>query len=107
MVTPPDADVDYLRKISSSAAMATIATSGQRLEHIVSLVEITKRGIRNQETPHLHEVSIDSDRLLAMAYSLATVEKKKVAIKNNDHFFSESEKWNICSTPWPRLVPSA
>ena len=52
---------------------------------------MTKRGIRNQEIPHSHEVSIDSDRLLAMVYSLA--EKKKEAIKHHDHYvFSESAK---------------
>ena len=67
-------------------------TDLDEIEHIVSLVEMTKRGIRNQEIPHSHEVSIDSDRLLAMVYLLATVVKKKETIKHHDHFFSESVK---------------
>jgi hypothetical protein len=93
IVLPPDADVESIREIQFSCnerllkQVDSIADLDE-IEHIISMAEMTKRGIRNQEIPHSHEVSIETDRLLAMAYSLSG--KKKEAIKHHDRFFSES-----------------
>mmetsp|Transcript_31844 Transcript_31844/g.77187 ORF Transcript_31844/g.77187 Transcript_31844/m.77187 type:complete len:516 (-) Transcript_31844:86-1633(-) len=40
------------------------------VEQVIALVLMTQRGIRNQGIPETHEVSIESHRLLAMAYSI-------------------------------------
>lgn len=40
------------------------------VEQVISLVQMTQRGIRNQGIPETHEVSIESHRLLALAYTL-------------------------------------
>ena len=69
---PPDADMDSLREINFNCnngqqlKHVDSTTDLNEIEHIVSLVEMTKRGIRNQETPHSYEAGIDPDRLLAM-----------------------------------------
>ena len=95
IVLPPNTDVNSIREIQFSCNERLLervdsTTDLDEIEHIISLVEMTKRGIRNQEIPHSHEVSIETDRLLAMAYSLSG--KKEEAIKHHDRFFSESAK---------------
>jgi hypothetical protein len=96
IVLPPDADVESIREIQFSCDERLLKQAEDsikdldEIEHIISLVEMTKRGIRNQEIPHSHEVSIETDRLLAMAYSLSG--KKKEANKCHESFFSEAAK---------------
>jgi len=50
----------------------TTANSGENDEvsNTISLILMTKRGIKNQNIPMHHEVSIEVDRLLAMAYTI-------------------------------------
>eukprot|EP00980_Cylindrotheca_fusiformis_P018240 scaffold5926_cov102-Cylindrotheca_fusiformis.AAC.3 len=40
-----------------------------QMEHIISLIQMTQRGIRNNSISDSHEVSIECERLLAMAYT--------------------------------------
>jgi hypothetical protein len=60
----------------------------EEITQIISLVEMTKRGIRNQAIPESHEVSIEAERLLAMAYTLSG--QKEEAIIHHDSFFSQA-----------------
>jgi hypothetical protein len=39
----------------------------EEVESVVSIIQMTRRGIQNQGLPSCHEVSIEADRLLAMA----------------------------------------
>jgi hypothetical protein len=101
---PPGVDVDSIREIQFScnerlllqeeAGSATIDES--ETDHVISLVQMTKRGIYNQQVPANHEVSIEADRLLAMAYSALLLQNKhseetrKNATLCHDHFFQEA-----------------
>ncbi|KAI2508045.1 histone-lysine N-methyltransferase [Fragilaria crotonensis] len=71
----PNTDVDSIREIQFSCnermlKMQDSNVDDEEIAQIISLVEMTKRGIRNQAIPQSHEVSIESERLLAMAYTL-------------------------------------
>ena len=88
----PDADVDSIREIQFSCNERLLNTSDGKIDateirQIISLVEMTKRGIQNQAIPQSHEVSIESDRLLAMAYTLFG--QKEEAAVYHCSFFSK------------------
>ena len=42
----------------------------EQIAHVLSLIKMTQRGIRNQQIPVAHEVSLESHRLLALGYSM-------------------------------------
>ena len=47
-----------------------IALDVEQIAHVLSLIKMTQRGIRNQQIPVAHEVSLESHRLLALGYSM-------------------------------------
>lgn len=94
ILLPPNVDVDSIREIQFHCNERLVnleegSVDIDEIQQIISLINMTKRGIQNQDIPCSHEVSIESDRLLAMAYSLSG--HKKEAIKYHQSFFSESE----------------
>ena len=88
----PNTDVDSIREIQFSCNERMFNMPGSEIDveeigQIISLVEMTKRGIQNQAIPQSHEVSIESDRLLAMAYSLSG--QNQEAAVHHQSFFSK------------------
>jgi hypothetical protein len=93
ILLPSDADVDSIRQIQFTCnekllLFTQIVPNFDDIEQIISLVEMTKRGISNQTLPHCHELSIEADRLLAIANTL--LGKKEAAIQNHISFFSKT-----------------
>jgi hypothetical protein len=94
ILLPRNVDVDSIREIQFHCNERLLkledgAVDIDEAQQIISLINMTKRGIQNQDIPRSHEVSIESDRLLAMAYSLSG--QSKQAIKYHTSFLSESE----------------
>jgi SET domain len=93
ILLPPNVDIDSIREIQFHCnerllKLEDCAVDVDETKQIISLVNMTKRGIENQGIPRSHEISIESDRLLAMAYSLSG--QSEDAIKYHQSFFSES-----------------
>lgn len=57
------------------------------LECIVSMIQMTVRGIHNQVLPDCHEVSIEADRILAMAYGM--LERPLESRRYHDRFLEK------------------
>jgi hypothetical protein len=70
-----DMDVQSIREIQYSCNEQLLEQQrGQKdsndIEQTISLIQMTQRGIRNQNIPESHEISIETERLLAMAHTL-------------------------------------
>lgn len=65
-----DMDVQSIRDIQFSCNEQLTQGQEKEVEHVISLVRMTQRGICNQKIPPNHEVAIETERLLAMAYTL-------------------------------------
>jgi hypothetical protein len=101
---PLGVDVDSIREIQFSCNERLLlqeeaggnSINEDEIEHVISLAQMTKRGIQNQQVPANHEVSIEADRLLAMAYSVLLTQNKtseetrRDATLHHDHFFQEA-----------------
>jgi hypothetical protein len=94
---PEGADVNALREVQftcnetlvrlEQASDATTTTTPEKdlLENCIATLEMSKKGIGNQNIPGSHESVIESHRLLAKAYSLQG--KSAEAIQEHQAFF--------------------
>jgi hypothetical protein len=81
------------------------------IENTISTIQMIRRGIQNQGIPSCHEVSIEVDRLLAMAFSLprgssrtttttaTSLDAIAMAMKHHERFFAESSKLGFLFDP--------
>ncbi|CAJ1951340.1 unnamed protein product [Cylindrotheca closterium] len=67
------------------------------VDQVIALVQMTQRGIRNQGIPETHEVSVESHRLLALAYSI--LEDWVPAKEHHENFLKLANKVNDLFDP--------
>ena len=99
---PDGADVNALRVVQFTcnetlvrleqavdATNTTTTPEKEELENCIATLEMSKKGIGNQNIPGSHEIVIESHRLLAKAYSLQG--KSAEAIQEHQAFFQAVE----------------
>jgi hypothetical protein len=91
-----DMDVESIREIQYSCNDQLLEQGGRQkdsneneIEQTISLIQMTQRGIRNQSIPESHEVSIETERLFAMAHTL--LENWNEAKEHHRLFFKKVE----------------
>lgn len=93
VITLPDnADVESIREIQFDCNAQMIqqeeTVDQNQLEHIVAMLTMTQRGMKNQEIPSCHEICIEAERLLAMAYGM--LGNAKEAMDHHERFIAKA-----------------
>lgn len=98
---PNDVDLDSIREIQYDCNERLLLEASKNkqdfdgdheIENIISTVQMTRRGIQNQGIPSCHEVSIEVERLLAMAFSLLRDDRRMESMEYHKEFFVKVNK---------------